>query len=148
MTDRAFLDTNVLVYLFDTGAPAKQARVQDYLARHPAPGQLILSTQVLQEFYVAVTRKLAAPVIPAEASQAVRSLATWVTIQVDTPLILSAIKRSQAASLSFWDALIIDAALVGGAACLYSEDFQDGQVIEGMEIVNPFTRGFRAPSAR
>ena len=148
MTERYFLDTNVLVYLFDADAPTKQACVREYLIRHPAPGQLILSTQVLQEFYVSVTRKLATPLDPEEASKAVRTLATLVIIQIDTPLILGAIKRSQTATLSFWDALIIDAALAGGASCLYSEDLQDGQIIEGMEIVNPFKRGFRALSTR
>ncbi len=142
MTDRVFLDTNILVYLFDADAPTKQRRVRDLLSNQALQARLVLSTQVLQEFYVSVTRKLATPLEPPVAAQTVWDLATWPVIQIDPGLILSAIARSQTARLSFWDALIVEAALSGGATALYSEDLQDGLVIEGMRISNPFQRGF------
>ena len=69
---KAFFDTNILVYLFDTGAPAKQRRAREVLTQHTLAGETLLSTQVLQEFYVAVTRKLASPLDPDAAYQAVR----------------------------------------------------------------------------
>jgi predicted nucleic acid-binding protein len=141
MKDRVFLDTNILVYLFDADAPTKQRQVRELLSDPTLRGRLILSTQVLQEFYVCVTRKLAVPLDPEEATQTVRDLAAWPVVQIDPPLILSSIARSRTEQLSFWDALIVEAALAGGAAHLYSEDLQDGRVIEGMQINNPFTVG-------
>jgi predicted nucleic acid-binding protein len=144
MNESVFLDTNVLVYLFDSDAPAKQSRAREILSSRALRGHLILSTQVLQEFYVSVTRKLAVPLEPETAAQAVRGLATLSVVQIDPPLILAAIARSETARLSFWDALIVEAARAGGAAQLYSEDLQDGLVIDNIRIINPFVR--RSPA--
>lgn len=138
MKERVFLDTNVLVYLFDADNPAKQRSVQDLLSSRELREQLILSTQVLQEFYVSVTRKLVAPLDPEAAFQAVQDLTAFPIVQIDPPLILLAIQRSRKAKVSFWDALILEAALVAGATLLYSEDFQDGAVFGGLRIANPF----------
>ncbi len=138
MTDLSFLDTNVLVYLFDTDSPAKQRTIRDLLSHQALDGQVMLSTQVLQEFYVAVTRKLATPVEPEVAYRVVRDFTAFSIVRLDPPLILAAIVRSQTAQFSFWDALIVEAAIEGGAKYLYSEDFQDGQVIDGVQVTNPF----------
>ena len=138
MKERVFLDTNVLVYLFDADDPAKQCRVQDLLSNRELRARLILSTQVLQEFYVSVTRKLAIPLDPEAAFQAVQDLAAFPVVQIDPSLILLAIQRSRKAKVSFWDALILEAALAAGATLLYSEDFQDGAVFGGLRIANPF----------
>ena len=135
---RVFLDTNVTVYLFDADAPAKQQQARELFSRQAYRGRLMTSTQVLQEFYVSVTRKLARPLSADVACQAVKSLAALPIVQVDTPIIFAAIKRSRTDQLSFWDALIIEAALAGGALHLYSEDLQDGRIIAGMRIENPF----------
>lgn len=134
---KAFFDTNILVYLFDAGAPAKQRRAREILTQHTLAGETLLSTQVLQEFYVVVTRKLATPLDPDAAYQAVRELAVMPSVRVDIPLILSAIQLSRSKRLSFWDGLIVQSALEGGAAILYSEDMQDGQVFETLRIENP-----------
>ena len=75
------------------------------------------------------------------AARAVQDLATWPVVQIGSRLILSAIARSQTARLSFWDALIVEAALNGGATDLYTEDLQDGLVIEEMRVLNPFQEG-------
>lgn len=138
MKERVFLDTNVLVYLFDADAPAKQQRAQALLSSSELRAKMILSTQVLQEFYVSVTRKLAIPLDPDTALKAVQDLAMFSIVQIDTPLILLAIQRSRKATVSFWDALILEAALVSGTTLLYSEDFQDGAVFGKLRIVNPF----------
>lgn len=148
MTERVFLDTNILVYLFDRDAPAKQRAVREFLTSLPTADAVVISTQVLQEFYVTVTRKLAVPVKPATAAQAVYDLSTWPVVQVDPSLILLAIARSQSERLSFWDALIVEAALAGEAPHLYSEDLQDGRTLDGLTVVNPFRHGFASQKKR
>ena len=135
---RAFFDTNVLVYLFDNDAAEKQERARELLARQAGSGQVLLSTQVLQEFFVAVTRKLSRPLPVDDAAQAIRRLAAFQVVQVDTGMILEAIAVSKRFGISFWDALIVQAARQGGAEILYSEDLQHNQDVEGVRIVNPF----------
>jgi predicted nucleic acid-binding protein len=134
---KAFFDTNILVYLFDASAAAKQRKAREVLTQHTLAGETLLSTQVLQEFYVAVTRKLATPLDLDAAYQAVRELAVMPAVRVDIPLILSAIQLSRSKPLSFWDALIVQSALEGGASVLYSEDMQDGQLFGSLRISNP-----------
>lgn len=141
MRERVFLDTNVLVYLFDADAAAKQRRARDLLSDPELRTRVIISTQVLQEFYVSVIKKLAIPLDPDTAFKAVQDLAAFPVVQVDTPLILLAIRRSDKAKISFWDALIVESALVAGATVLYSEDFQNGAVFGRVRIVNPFKVG-------
>lgn len=136
MNDKTFADTNVLVYLFDRDAPAKQRRAREILAS--LRNSLVISTQVLQEFYVAVTRKLAIPLPTAEAGSAVRDLASLDVIVIDVPLIQSAIATAQTSKLAFWDALIIESARSGGCTRLMSEDLQDGQTFGSLRVHNPF----------
>ena len=135
---RSFFDTNVLVYMFDMDAPEKKARAQSLLKEETAAGRAVLSTQVLQEFYVTVTRKLSVPLPSETAEEAVRNLAALPVVEVNADLILRAIKRARRASLSFWDALIVEAALSSGAGVLFTEDLQHGQGIEKLQIKNPF----------
>jgi predicted nucleic acid-binding protein len=134
---KVFFDTNILVYLFDAGAPAKQRQARSLLDKHTRAGETLLSTQVLQEFYVAVTRKLATVLEPGVAYEAVKELAVMPTVRVDTPLILSAIQLSRQQQLSFWDALIIRSALEGGASKPYSEELEHGQMFETLTVENP-----------
>jgi len=136
--ERTFVDTNVLVYLFDNDAPEKQARARDILASQGSAGQLVISTQVLQEFYVTVTRKLTIPLPPNTAYQAVQDLLTLSIRQVTSQLVLSAIQRSIAIPLSFWDALIVETALDAQAMVLLTEDLQHNRFIDGLRIENPF----------
>ena len=135
---RAFFDTNVLVYLFDDDAPEKQARARTVLERMADEGRATLSTQVLQEFYVAVTRKLASPLSLDDAERAVRDLGELPVTQVTTEMVLAAIGRTRKISYSFWEALIIEAALASGADRLLTEDLQHGQRIETLTVENPF----------
>jgi len=134
-----FFDTNVLIYLFDTGFPNKRKKARTLFQKHAEAGDILLSTQVLQEFYVAVTRKLARPLDGAAAAEAVSSFAELPLVQIDSKLILSAIHRSRNNRLSFWDALIVQAAIEGHASTLYSEDMQHGQVLDSLRVVNPFS---------
>lgn len=135
---RVFFDTNVLVYLFDAAAPVKRATARRLFSEHSATGALTLSTQVLQEFYVSVTRKLSAPLSEPAALEVVRDLRSFALVLVDADMILGAAARSSAERFSFWDALIVEAALSGGATQLLSEDMQNGRRVSDLTIVNPF----------
>ncbi len=112
-----FIDTNVLVYLFDNNAPAKQAVARELLGA----GRFVLSTQVLSEFYVTVTRKLARPLDSATASRAVADLCALPIPDVTAKLVQSAIKRCTVTRLSYWDALIVETALEAGATSLLTK---------------------------
>lgn len=138
MSERVFLDTNVLVYLFDNDAPEKQTKAREILETRGLGGQVLLSTQVLQEFYVCVIGKLARPLDPEAAYRAVEDLAALPIVQIDVTMVLAAIQRHRKEHVSFWDALIIQAALESGASLLYTEDLQHGRRIEGLTIQNPF----------
>ena len=98
----------------------------------------MVSTQVLQEFYVIATRKLDPALDAAKAHRAVQHLCALPVVSVDPDMVLSAIRRSQAAQLSFWDSLIVEAAVHGQCQVLLSEDLQDGRVMDGVRIENPF----------
>ena len=134
-----FFDTNVLVYLFDADSPDKRKQARALFQKHAEAGDILLSTQVLQEFYVAVTRKLARPLDTAAAAEAVTSFAVLPLVQIDSELVLSAIHSSRNSQLSFWDALIVQAAIEGHASTLCSEDLQHGQTLDGLHMVNPFS---------
>lgn len=133
---RTLFDTNVLVYLFDRDAPAKQQRARTVVSEVGAAA--VLSTQVLQEFYVSVTRKLAKPLPAAEAEGAVHDLAALEVVVVDIPMVKQAIAMSRADSLSFWDALIVAAARAYGCSRLLSEDLQSDRVFGELRVENPF----------
>ena len=135
---RTFFDTNILVYLFDADADEKKAQACARFETEATAGRALLSTQVLQEFYVVVTRKLSVPLESATAEEIVRNLSLLPVIGIDTEKILSAIGRSQKMQLSFWDALIIETALAGGATRLLTEVLQHGLIIDGLQIENPF----------
>jgi len=133
-----FFDTNVLVYLFDNDAPSKREQARTLFQRHVQAGSLLISTQVLQELYVTLTRKLAVPLPESDAREVIASLAELPMVQNDATMTLAAIDLSQRRQLSFWDALIIEAARRGGANVLLSEDLQHGQDIECVHVENPF----------
>jgi predicted nucleic acid-binding protein len=138
MSGRSFVDSNVVVYAADEN-PAERAKHEtaiELLADEP--DDLVISTQVLQEFYVVVTRKLSHPLDEGRAATAVRGLAKLAVVGVDVPLVLAAVNTSRTAKLSLWDALIIEAARQAGCARVYSEDMSHGQVIRGVRIENPF----------
>ncbi|MCA1718855.1 MAG: PIN domain-containing protein [Actinobacteria bacterium] len=136
---RPFFDTNVLVYAFDEGEPEKRRVARGLIEEHLIEGNGMLSVQVLREFY-SVARRPPRPLPVDEAHEAVRYFAAFSPISEDARMVLGAVRRSQEASLSFWDALIVEAAISGGADRLLTEDLEHGQVIEGVRIENPFLR--------
>jgi predicted nucleic acid-binding protein len=107
---------------------------------------LVVSTQVLQEFYVVITRKLKNPLSEERAARAVRGIAKLDVVGVDVPLVLAAVDRSRAAKISLWDALIVEAASRAGCDGVLSEDLNAGQVMHGVRIENPFAPGPRRAS--
>jgi predicted nucleic acid-binding protein len=136
---RTFFDTNVFVYLFDDDTPVKQGRARKVFGEQVRAGQIVLSPQVLQEFYVTVTRKLARPLSRAAAVAAVTHMNTLPLVKVDGATVLRAVHLHQAASLSFWDALIVQAALEGNCKRIFSEDLQAGRTFKDLVIENPFS---------
>jgi predicted nucleic acid-binding protein len=135
---RAFLDTNVLVYAHDRSAGDKHEIARDTLLDLWESGLGVLSTQVLQEFYACVTKKIARPMESGDAKQIIEDLLKWTVVVNDGDSILAAIDIQNKHRLSFWDSMIVQAAVRGGAEVLLSEDLSDGQTLHGVRIRNPF----------
>jgi predicted nucleic acid-binding protein len=136
MTARSFFDTNVLIYADDKADPAKQQRALDLLAEHRRGRTGVVSLQVLQEYFVTVTRKLRV-----DARVARRKVELLAEFDVATPEvvdILAAIDLHRLHGFSFWDALILREAKQAGCSVLFSEDMQETREIDGVQIVNPF----------
>jgi predicted nucleic acid-binding protein len=140
MGDSAFVDTNVVVYAFDDDEPVKQEQAREVLAGS-GDQVLVLSTQVLAEFYVTVTRKLARPLDSATARQAVAHLSDLPVVSTDADLVLAAIEVSRRHQLSLWDGLILQAAATADCNVVLTEDLSHGSVIGGVTVVNPFRAG-------
>jgi predicted nucleic acid-binding protein len=140
MSDRTFLDTNVLVYAVDDAEPEKRDIARRTLGSAEY-GTLVLSTQILGEFYVTVTRKLAEPVPAAKAAEALDWLGLLSVVAIDAALVKSAVNISRSAQLSYWDSLVVAAAARGGCERLLSEDLNDGQQIGSVRVENPFRAG-------
>jgi predicted nucleic acid-binding protein len=132
----AFLDTNILIYRIDRLTPAKQRRAHALIDELYQSGEAVVSTQVLQEFYNTATGMLR---VPSDIAAGIaKKHASGRLVQVTPPLIYSAMTRHAAGQFHFWDALIVEAALAGGAKVLYTEDMQDGLNVDGLSIRNPF----------
>ena len=134
--DPSFVDTNVLVYLFDSDSPARQAIARELVDNHAA--KLVLSTQVLGEFFVTVTRKLDKPLSPERALEAVENLQRFRVRPIHAQLTRLAARRSVSSRLSYRDALIVEAALEAQAGMLLTEDLQHGRKFAGMRVFDPF----------
>jgi predicted nucleic acid-binding protein len=132
---KVFLDANILVYAQDKDSPAKRRRSREIIAGLAAAGSGVISTQVLQEFYVVTTRKLG--VEPLTAKRILRTFSMFEIAQASPELIDDAIDCSILNGISFWDALIVAAAAATGCSTVYSEDMNPGQVIQGVRIENP-----------
>ena len=138
MAGLVFVDTNLLVYAHNSADARKQAIAAAAVEHAWLTGTGIVSTQVLQEFYVTATRKWIPPLVRDDARQLVAAYSQWRLVQVDTPMILAASELEEAHTISFWDALIVEAARRGGATVLLSEDLQHGRQFGDLEVRNPF----------
>ena len=136
MSVRSFFDTNVLVYADDKGFPTKQRRAIELIAEHRRAGTGVLSLQVLQEYFVTVTRKL--HVDAQVARRKVELLSEFDVASPDVGDVLAAIDMHRLHGLSFWDALILRAASQSGCGVLLSEDMQAKREINGVRVHNPF----------
>lgn len=137
MPGRAFVDTNVLVYAVDDADPRKRDAARDVLGRPDA--ELVISAQVLSEFYVVATRRLATPMSERDAAAAVDELARIPTVVTDAELVRDGIALAREARLSFWDGLIVAAARASGCERVITEDLAAGATIGGVRVESPFT---------
>lgn len=136
----SFVDTNILVYAEDRDAGRKRDVARDLLVELWNEEAGVVSVQVLQELYVTLTRKLRRPLSPARASEIVREYLTWEVVDNDGELLIAAMDLQQHASISFWDALVVEAAVAARCDRLYSEDLNPRQRFGLVEVINPFSR--------
>jgi predicted nucleic acid-binding protein len=139
--DKVFLDTNLLLYAYDAGSPVKHAIAVRILEDLWRSGNGILSAQVLQEFFVNVTKKIPKPLSVAVSREIVEDFLKWKVVPVESRTILRAIDLHEKHKYSFWDSLVIQSAIEGGARWLLSEDLRSGHRIGDLTIRNPFLHG-------
>lgn len=138
MNDKIFVDTNILVYCFDDADPAKKKKAIQIIDELWETSKGVLSLQVLKEFFVTVTEKLATKMDFRDAKAAVMDLLCWNIFYETRSSLEKTLEIIQRHHLSLWDANIISAAILSDSATVYSEDLQHNQTIEGVRIVNPF----------
>ena len=139
MSDRVFVDRNILVYAHDRGAGARHDRAKALVSRIWEERSGLISTQVLQEFYINLRRKAKTPVGFEETKRLLHDYLRWEVVINDGESILAAVDFERRIRLSFWDALVVQAANSAGAETLYSEDFNHGQTYGRVRAVNPFS---------
>jgi predicted nucleic acid-binding protein len=141
MSGIAFVDSNILIYAHDLDAGVKRERAAAKLRELWDSGTGRLSIQVLQEFYVNATRKLATPIARSTAREIITAYGVWVHHATTVETVTRAIELSDLAQITFWDALIVASAEEVDAHELLSEDLNDGQAIVGIKVVNPLKAG-------
>ena len=135
---REFLDANILVYALDASAGIKHKVAAELVDRLWESGGGCLSVQVLQEFYVTVTRKIPKPLDVDEALDRVRDLKVWKVFAPQADDVIAAITLHKQSRLNFWDAMVVQAAAELHCDVLWTEDLNGGQVVRGVEVRNPF----------
>ena len=138
MMYKAFFDTNILAYEFDTKEYKKQVVVTNLINEWRPSGRMIISTQVLQELYVVLTQKLNPPLKAEIAEEVIQNYSKLDVVIIEPSLILDGIRIKRRYKISFWDALIIAAAKSANCKILFTEDLSHGMKIAGIEIINPF----------
>jgi predicted nucleic acid-binding protein len=135
---KVFVDTNIIVYAYDTTAGEKHHKARQIMQDLWRSGDGLISTQILQDLYVTLTRKIPRPLKPAQAGEIVEDMLTWDVVVNDGQSVLMAVDLECREKLSFWDALVVAAAVRGGAAVILSEDLTSGRTLAGVKIENPF----------
>jgi predicted nucleic acid-binding protein len=144
MIAEVLLDTNVLVYAYERSEPAKQQRASDLLNALLAKAVVKISTQVLAEFFVTITRKLSAPLALDMARERVqRYMLLCDVVDVTRATVVEAMRGAREYRLHYWDAQIWAAARLAGIGLVFSEDFHHGAVLDGVRFINPFRPDFR-----
>jgi predicted nucleic acid-binding protein len=144
MKDRVFLDTNIIVYAHDRSSGDKNAIAREIMKNLWEGKKGVISVQVLQEFFVCVTKKIINPLPIKSARIILEYLSSWDVVVNDKHITLKAIDLQEKYRLSFWDSLIVQAAVQSQAGILFSEDLPDGQIILGTRILNPFAGEWRS----
>jgi predicted nucleic acid-binding protein len=134
----SFVDTNILIYAEDRDAKGKHEVARSLVMDLWESREGVVSVQVLQEFYVNVTKKLKRPLAIAKAKAIIEEYLTWTVVDNTGRMVVDAIDLQQKAQLSFWDSLIVQAAVQSGCDRLYSEDMNAGQRFGSVTVVNPF----------
>ena len=140
MTDKVFVDTNILVYAHDLDAGNKHDQAAEIVSQLWESRNGALSTQVLQEFYVTLTRKVSSTLIKLETRKLVQKYSHWHLVLNDPSIIIQASEIEESNNISFWDALIVSAAYSQNVPTILTEDLNHGQIIEGIFIKNPFAK--------
>lgn len=140
MNGRILVDTNILVYAYDRSESEKQEQALSILEQLMTAKTGVISTQVLAEFFVTVTRKIQLPLSPAQAYERIGNyLRSWTVIEVNGWVVLEAVRGVRDYQFSYWDAQIWATAKSNQIGVVYSEDFNVGAVIEGVQFINPLT---------
>ena len=145
MSDRYFVDTNILMYAHDASAGEKHERAKALVEELWRDRTGVVSTQVLQELSVNLRKKVRLPLDPKTTREIVADYLTWQVIVNGGESILEAIDLEMHYQISFWDALVVQAAQVSGAEVLYSEDLSDGQRYGSVRVINPFRHSATLP---
>jgi len=138
MNFKAFFDTNIFAYAFDRSNPEKKEKARALISQWMPSGNMVISTQVLQELFVVLTRKLKPGLSTSEAEEVLKSLLPLEIKIIDPEMIFQAIQILKEHNISFWDALIISAAVSSRCKVVFTEDLNPGQIIAGVRIENPF----------
>jgi len=138
MSDRLFLDTNILVYAYDSSEPEKQAKAQTLLIQGIERENTVISAQVLGEFFVVVTRRIQMPLSVEQAEQVIDLLSILPAVEVDLKLVRRAISIHKESQISYWDSLIVSAAERAGCTKILSENLNAGQAYHDVRVENPF----------
>ncbi len=138
MSGKTFVDTNILIYAHDKDADGKHFLARNIINDLWENKKGILSTQVLEEFYINVTKKIPKPLKKNEAREIIQQYFTWEVVLINNEMILQASMVEEKQKISFWDALIVVAGNHGNASSLLSEDFNHGQRFGNLLIQNPF----------
>lgn len=145
MSDKYFVDTNILMYAHDAAAGAKHDRARALVEDLWRTRSGVVSTQVLQELCVNLRRKAGQPLDLKTTREIVTDYLSWEVVINTGESVLEALEIENRYGVSFWDALVIQAAESSGAAVLYSEDLSDGQTYGSVRIVNPLAGGHTPP---
>lgn len=136
--NRCFVDTNILVYAYDIKAGEKRVRAKSLIQSLWENEKGVLSIQVIQELFVILTQKIANPLPHQSAQKIIEDYASWQVVSPSTSDVISAIGLHKQYNLSFWDAMIVRAAIAAECPSLISEDMQHGQTFGPTRVVNPF----------
>ena len=140
-TSRDFFDTNILVYAYDQRDPVKRRLALDIFANAVARDAVVVSAQVLGEFFNTATRRILNPISVEEAENVISLFSDFTVVELDLALVQQAVATCRRYQISYWDALIVAAAERAGCGRIISEDLNPGQSYHGVVVVNPFVGG-------